>query len=779
MRRHFHLFVAPISTPARTRRPASLLVATLLAGLALWGGVAPRASAQSAPRDPVSAQNFTPAPGRGNYLMVEGAQTSGHLAPAVGLTIDYAHQPFVLRTATCPDGDLSNCDVGATRSVLTEFIATANLTGAITLFERLQLGLVLPLSFSSGESFQIMRALPEIITQGGSSAGLGDLRITAKVRILGTGEGLSVSASAWGTVPLAGVTAEDSFIGNPGPLFGGHVIGEFVKNGFHVGANVGGFWREEGLFLSTKVGPRLTYGLALAYDVTPLISVLGEVVGASSFTAEVDENALEARLAGRIAVGDFFFTLGAGPGLVQGVGVPVFRVLGGAAWAPSRGDSDGDGVIDRDDACVAEAEDLDGYDDGDGCPEADNDSDGIPDESDRCPGEAEDRDNHEDTDGCPDRDDDGDGIQDGYDSCPAVPEDMDGDRDEDGCPENDRDRDNIPDDTDRCPDVAEDTDGYGDEDGCPETDFDNDTLLDDADACPDQAENFNRFEDDDGCPDESPDTDGDGIADAVDRCPREAETLNGDNDDDGCPDGRALVRVEGNTITLLQQVNFRTGSAVIEGRQSFLILDVVASVLQHQPSYGHVRIEGHTDNRGDRTANVALSQGRAQACLDYLVGKGIARERLAAQGFGPDRPIDQGRGRAAQARNRRVEFIVEATATSVSPAAPAAPAPAAPAPAAPAPAAPAPAAPATPAETTARRAPRGALIRCAPAGARPPAAPRATPGCAARAAFLTRRDRCGDSETCVLPSCPVRSLRSLASPRASQPGPANRSAAFA
>jgi outer membrane protein OmpA-like peptidoglycan-associated protein len=114
-----------------------------------------------------------------------------------------------------------------------------------------------------------------------------------------------------------------------------------------------------------------------------------------------------------------------------------------------------------------------------------------------------------------------------------------------------------------------------------------------------------------------------------------------------------------------------------------LILDVVADVLRHQPAYGHVRIEGHTDNRGDHDANVALSQGRAQACLEYLVGKGIARERLAAQGFGPDRPLDPGRGRAAEARNRRVEFIVESTA----PSAPAAAAPAAPAPAADAPAA--------------------------------------------------------------------------------------------
>ncbi len=673
------------------RRFSQLVVRTLPVALLLLL-VAPSANAQTAPRDPVSAQNFVPAPGRGNYLMVEGAQTAGHVTPAIGLWLDYAHQPFVLHTATCAATDPTNCEVQDTRAVLAQYIATANLTAAMALFERLQIGFVLPFSFSDGEAFTIMRAAPEIISQGGSSVGLGDLRVSAKLRIFGHADGLAVAVSAYGTVPLANFTASNSFIGNQGPLFGGSVIAEFAKNGFHLGANVGGYWRESTTFLSTQSGPRLTYGLALAYDLTPLVSVLGEVTGSSSFTAEVDENALEARVAGRISAGDFQFTLGAGPGLIQGVGVPVFRVMGGAMWAPARSDSDGDGVIDRDDACVNEPEDLDGYDDTDGCPEADNDGDGIDDEHDRCPDEAEDRDQFEDTDGCPDRDNDNDGIQDGYDSCPMVAEDMDGDRDEDGCPENDRDRDNIPDETDQCPDVAEDTDGYGDEDGCPETDFDNDGLLDDADACPDQAENFNRFEDEDGCPDEAPDTDGDGIADPVDRCPREAETLNGVTDDDGCPDGRALVRIEGNTITLLQQVNFRTGSAVIDGRQSFLILDVIAAVLHHQPSYGHVRIEGHTDNRGDHDANVALSQARAQACLDYLLTKGIVATRLAAQGFGPDRPLSTGTSRRAQAANRRVEFIVETAATTVSvPVVPETPPTPAPGAAAPAPARPAPA----------------------------------------------------------------------------------------
>ena len=683
--RFTHLVVATL--------PATLVVAFALCTAPLV------ASAQTAPRDPVSAQNFVPAPGRGNYLMVEGAQTAGRMTPAVGLWLDYAHQPFVLHTATCAPTDPTNCQEVGTRAVLAQYIATANLTGALTLFDRLQIGLVLPFSISSGDPFQITSFPPDIVTQGGSSAGLGDLRVSAKLHLFGAADGLAVSLSAYGTVPLASFTATDSFIGNQGPLFGGHAIGEFAKNGFHLAANVGGYWREKTLFLSTQGGPRITYGLALAYDLTPLISVLGEVTGASSFTAQVDENALEGNVGARMTTGDFMFTVAGGPGLIQGVGVPAFRVMAGAMWAPNRADSDGDGVIDTDDACVNVAEDPDGYDDTDGCPDADNDGDNFPDETDRCPTEAEDVDQFEDTDGCPDHDNDRDGIQDGYDSCPMVAEDMDDDRDEDGCPENDKDRDGVPDETDRCPDVAEDTDGYGDEDGCPETDFDNDGLPDDGDACPDQAENFNGFEDTDGCPDVAVDSDGDGIADPADRCPSQPETLNGVDDEDGCPDGRALVRVEGNTITLLQQVNFATGSATIEGRQSFLILDVIAAVLAHNPAYAHVRIEGHTDNRGDHDANVTLSQGRAQACLDYLVTKTIAATRMSAQGFGPDRPLDTGRGARSQARNRRVEFIIETAATTApapDAATPAATPAAAPATAAPAAAAPAAAAPATP-----------------------------------------------------------------------------------
>ena len=134
-------------------------------------------------------------------------------------------------------------------------------------------------------------------------------------------------------------------------------------------------------------------------------------------------------------------------------------------------DSDGDGILNRKDKCPKQAEDIDGFQDEDGCPDLDNDGDGIPDATDKCPNQAEDFDKYQDGDGCPDLDNDGDGI---------------------------------PDAKDKCPDQAEDLDKYQDEDGCPDMDNDGDGILDVKDKCPNQPETVNGFEDEDGCPDKKP-----------------------------------------------------------------------------------------------------------------------------------------------------------------------------------------------------------------------------------------------------------------------------------
>ena len=131
-------------------------------------------------------------------------------------------------------------------------------------------------------------------------------------------------------------------------------------------------------------------------------------------------------------------------------------------------DPDGDGISGNADRCPDQAEDRDGYQDEDGCPDPDNDGDGIPDARDRCPGEAEDKDSFQDDDGCPDTDNDNDGVPDGRDRCPADAEDKDNFQDEDGCPDLDNDGDGVPDARDKCPAEAETKNNYQDDDGCPD-----------------------------------------------------------------------------------------------------------------------------------------------------------------------------------------------------------------------------------------------------------------------------------------------------------------------
>jgi len=138
-------------------------------------------------------------------------------------------------------------------------------------------------------------------------------------------------------------------------------------------------------------------------------------------------------------------------------------------------DRDGDGVPDLEDRCP----DVPGPKESQGCPVfKDSDGDGIPDDIDRCPLDPEDLDGFQDEDGCPDPDNDGDGIVDKLDACPNTP----GPLSNRGCPVMDRDGDGIPDDQDKCPDQPGPKENFG----CPDADRDGDGIVDRLDKCPDE-----------------------------------------------------------------------------------------------------------------------------------------------------------------------------------------------------------------------------------------------------------------------------------------------------
>ncbi len=122
-------------------------------------------------------------------------------------------------------------------------------------------------------------------------------------------------------------------------------------------------------------------------------------------------------------------------------------------------------------------------------PPSDRDGDGFIDKEDACPDVAGVK-----PDGCPVKDSDGDGFLDPEDSCP-----QDKGVAPDGCPVKDSDGDGFLDDVDACPEEA----GV-EPDGCPIRDTDGDGIFDDVDACVNEPETVNGYEDSDGCPDEVP-----------------------------------------------------------------------------------------------------------------------------------------------------------------------------------------------------------------------------------------------------------------------------------
>jgi outer membrane protein OmpA-like peptidoglycan-associated protein len=214
----------------------------------------------------------------------------------------------------------------------------------------------------------------------------------------------------------------------------------------------------------------------------------------------------------------------------------------------------------------------------------------------------------------------------------------------------DPDRDGVIGSSDRCASWPETVNGWEDADGCPDRvprpDRDGDGVANADDACLDTGgPAANR-----GCPD--PDRDADAVVDRLDVCPDEA----GSHWHQGCRRSGRLA-LSGDRITVLDPIHFRNAGARIL-RRSHRVLDDIAGLLRAHPGIVVVRVEGHTDDRGDGDANRELSQRRAEAVVDYLVQHGISESRLQALGLGETRPIQPNSTDRGRAANRRVDFVI-------------------------------------------------------------------------------------------------------------------------
>lgn len=204
----------------------------------------------------------------------------------------------------------------------------------------------------------------------------------------------------------------------------------------------------------------------------------------------------------------------------------------------------------------------------------------------------------------------------------------------------DRDSDGIMDNEDKCPTKP----GVLKYSGCPVPDLDGDGIDDDQDKCP-NVYGVARYQ---GCP--IPDTDGDGVTDEEDNCVNEP----GPPSNKGCPiiDTAAVQKIN----TAAEQIFFETGKATLL-TASYKSLDAIAKILADNSLY-NVSIEGHTDNKGGNSANQLLSENRAKAVLQYLLSKGIAKNRMQSKGFGQDKPVSDNATVEGRSKNRRVEIKI-------------------------------------------------------------------------------------------------------------------------
>ncbi|HEY1553811.1 MAG TPA: thrombospondin type 3 repeat-containing protein [Kofleriaceae bacterium] len=586
----------------------------------LWGSAvvvilcaAGTAHAQGAPAhdEDIDVQLFQLALGPKTLFTVDSPNGAPEKTIVLDAMVTYLTNPFTEYFSSGPN----NTMIEGERYHVVQDITAAQLTGAYGITDKLQLGASLPIVFSlQGNNLDPTSGMP---TSGLQVTGLGDLLVEAKQRVYAEGR-LRAALIGGLTLPTMYLANNTMFIGDKLPTVRVRAAAEWGNGPITLGGTAGFLVRDPQEFYGTTIGQQFTWGVGAAYAVTDRFSIVGESYGRVGLQdISLNNSPIEATAGVRVGVASSYaVVVGGGGGLDRAIGAPAIRAFAAVSYVPGGYKS-----------IATKAECLPGFDGVGNCPDTENDHDhdGIPDKDDKCPNAAEDHDGFQDDDGCPDLDNDNDGIPDLQDRCPNDAEDGKPPYPHDGCPatKRDSDGDGIPDSIDKCPLEEEDFDGFEDADGCPDTDNDHDGIPDAADKCPVCPEDKDGFQDTDGCPDL--DNDHDGIPDARDKCPNEPETVNGYQDADGCPDtgGANLVRLDGDRV-VIDRIPTLSGSSLSGEGQA--VANQLALVL-----LGHSEVTRWL---------VAISQANARdaqrigdALKAYLAKKGLKNlDVLGAKG---------------------------------------------------------------------------------------------------------------------------------------------------
>ena len=117
-----------------------------------------------------------------------------------------------------------------------------------------------------------------------------------------------------------------------------------------------------------------------------------------------------------------------------------------------------------------------------------------------------------------------------------------------------------------------------------------------------------------------------------------------------------ILEVESMKTGILENIYFESGKAVLS-RESYPSLNKLAAKMIANPNM-KIEVCGYTDNSGDETDNLDLSQRRAEAVVSYLISAGISQERLIATGYGSTNPVASNDTFEGRAKNRRIEVKI-------------------------------------------------------------------------------------------------------------------------
>ncbi len=347
--------------------------------------------------------HFRPADPGSEWFALDSLDLRGHLRWAAGITGDYAYRPLVVFDA----GD------DALGPVVKHQLF-AHLGGSVVLWERLKLGVSLPvLLVNEGEPLVIGTTA----LAADSGPGVGDLRMTGEARLYGAYASpfsLALETAAFFPTGRRAAFTSDRYVRAAGDVRIAGDVGTLAYAG-----STGLLARAEREVAGAPIGTAWTFAAAMGLRLLERRLLLGpELWGSTVIAPSVSQGVFsktgtpfELVVGGHYAIEGFRFGLGVGPGFGRGIGTPALRVLAGAEWSPEPDapptvpvppDGDRDGVLDGDDACP----ELPGPSSARGCPPpsepvvqaptpppapmsppvpSDHDADGVPDGDDACP----------------------------------------------------------------------------------------------------------------------------------------------------------------------------------------------------------------------------------------------------------------------------------------------------------------------------------------------------------------------------------------------------------